>query len=369
LSWWFPQRAVEFIQRENLPGEIFNTYDEGGFVTWTLGPQRRDYIDGRDTLFGLLRVQRHRELLQSPPDSALWDEETRRYNINTILFSRSDGIEHAHLKDFCASDTWRPVYLDEVSAVFVRRTPQTEALIHRFPVDCATAPLPAETEFGNRSEEFAAWVNAAVVLQALGRNLDALDASEKALAIFPGSTSAHLARAGALTAMNRPQEAEKELLTAIALSPSEYTWSNLANLYRREGRPSDAIAAMKKAIDLQADPTATLIQLGYYALAAGHPDDALPAFEQAERRASSQEKRSTGSDSFAYKVAAGQAEAWNKIGDPKRAAQFQEQAVQVAPNSPQPWLNLAEMYESAGRSADADRAKARAASLTQTQSQ
>lgn len=368
LSWWFPQRAVEFIRRENLPGEIFNTYDEGGFVTWSLGPERRDYIDGRDTLFGLQRVQRHRELLQSPPDSALWDEETRRYNINTILFSRGDGIEHGHLREFCASTTWRPVYLDEVSAVFVRRTPQTEALIQRFPVNCATAPLPAETDFGSRAEEFAAWVNASVVLQTLGRNLDALDASEKALAIFPGSTSAHLARAGALTAMNRPQEAEKELLTAIALNPSEYTWSNLANLYRREGRPSDAIVAMKKAMGLQADPHATLLQLGYYALAAGHPDDALDAFNDAERSAPPAEKKSSGSDSFAYKVASGRAEAWSKIGDAKQAAQFQERAVQLAPNSPQPWLNLAEIYESAGRSADADRAKARAASLTQTQS-
>jgi tetratricopeptide (TPR) repeat protein len=368
LSWWFPQRAVEFIRRENLPGEIFNTYDEGGFVTWSLGPERRDYIDGRDTLFGLQRVQRHRELLQSPPDSALWDEETRRYNINTILFSRGDGIEHGHLREFCASTTWRPVYLDEVSAVFVRRTPQTEALIQRFPVNCATAPLPAETDFGSRAEEFAAWVNASVVLQTLGRNLDALDASEKALAIFPGSTSAHLARAGALTAMNRPQEAEKELLTAIALNPSEYTWSNLANLYRRDGRPSDAIVAMKKAMGLQADPHATLLQLGYYALAAGHPDDALDAFNDAERSAPPAEKKSSGSDSFAYKVASGRAEAWSKIGDAKQAAQFQERAVQLAPNSPQPWLNLAEIYESAGRSADADRAKARAASLTQTQS-
>ena len=369
LSWWFPQRAVAFIQRQNLPSEIFNTYDEGGFVTWSLGPQRRDYIDGRDTLFGLQRVQRHRELLQSPPDSALWEEEIRRYNINTVLLSRGDGIEHGHLRDFCASDTWRPVYLDEVSAVFVRRTPQTEALIQRFPVDCATAPLPADTEFSSRTEEFAAWLNAAVVLQTLGRNLDALEASEKALAIFPGGTSAHLARAGALTAMNRPQEAEKELQTAIALSPSEYTWSDLADLYRREARPSDAIAAMKKAVELQADPHATLVQLGYYALAAGHPDDALEAFDKAERSAPAGDKNSTGRDSFAYKLATGRAEAWNKIGDPKRAALFQEQAVQLAPNTPQPWLNLAEIYESAGRSADADRAKARAATLTQNQSQ
>ena len=369
LSWWFPQRAVQFIQRENLPGEIFNTYDEGGFVVWSLGPQRRDYIDGRDTLFGLQRVQRHRELLQSPPDSPLWDEETSRYNINTILLSRTDGIEHGHLRDFCTSTTWRPIYLDEVSAVFVRRTPQTEALIQRFPVDCATAPLPAETEFSSRSEEFAAWANAAVALQALGRNLDALEASEKALAIFPGSTSAHLARAAALTAMNRPDEAEQELRTLIALSPSEYSWSNLASLYRRESRPSEAIAAMKNAIALQADPHATSLQLGYYALAAGHPDDALEAFEEAEHSAPAGERKSTGRDSFAYRLASGRAAAWNKLGDAGRAAQFQEQAVQLAPNVPQPWLNLAQIYESQGRSGDADRAKARAASLTANPSQ
>jgi len=368
LSWWFPQRAAEFIERENLPGEIFNTYDEGGYVSWRLGPQRLDYIDGRDTLFGQPRVERHRLLLESPPDSSIWDEETGRYHINTILLSRGDGIEHGQLKDFCASSTWRPVYLDEVSAVFVRRTPQTEALIQRFPVNCATAPLPAETVFSSQADEFAAWVNAAGVLAALGRNLDALEASNKAIAIFPGSASAHLARAAALTGMNRGAEAEKELMTTIALSPSEYTWSDLAKLYQRQGRASDAIAAMKKAVELEADPQTTLVQLGYYALNSGHPDDALEAFDQAWRSASANERKSTGRASFAYGVATGKAAAWSKIGDAKQAALFQEQAVQLAPDARQSWLNLAEIYQSQGRSADADRAKARAASLTDDQS-
>jgi tetratricopeptide (TPR) repeat protein len=367
LSWWFPQRAAEFIQREKLPGEIFNTYDEGGYVSWSLGPERRDYIDGRDTLFGLERVNRHRQLLQSSPDSDLWKEESSRYNINTILLSRSDGIEHGPLKELCASSTWRPVYLDEVSAVFVRRTPQTEALIQRLAVNCATAFLPVQTEFNRRADEFAAWVNAAGVLQALGRNLDALDASEKALAMFPGSVSAHLARAGALTMMNRRADAEKELLTAVALNPSEHTWGDLASFYRMEDRASDSIAAMKKAADLQADPTSTFLQIGYYALNAGHPDDALGAFDEAMHSASAEEKQSTGRGSFAYNLASGRAQAWSKLGDPKQAAFFQEQAVQLAPNTPQPWLNLAEIYQSQGRSADADRAKARAASLTESQ--
>ena len=144
LGWWFPQRAAEFIEREKVPGEIFNTYDEGGYLTWKLGPERHDYIDGRAIPFGVVRMQRHGQLLASPPDSPLWQEEVASYNINTVILplARHDGISLVRLQDFCKSKVWKPVYLDEVSAVFVRRTAQTEDLLQRFPVDCATAPLP-----------------------------------------------------------------------------------------------------------------------------------------------------------------------------------------------------------------------------------
>jgi Flp pilus assembly protein TadD len=365
LSWWFPRRAAEFIEQQHLPGQVFNTYDEGGYLTWQLGPQRLDYIDGRDTLFGVKRVEQERQLLASPPDSPLWKEETSRYNINTILLSRGDGIDHGQLKKLCASNTWQPVYLDEVSAVFVRRMPQTETLILRFGVDCTTAPLPAETDFSSRAQEFAAWSNAAGVLAVLGRNPEALHAADKALAMFPGSVSTRLVRAAALGGLNRLPEAEKELLTAVALSPSAYTWSDLAQFYRHEGRGTEAIAALKKAVELQADPHQTLLELGYYALSAGHPEDALKALDRAERFASSDEKKTSGRGSFAYKLATGRAEAWKQMGDAKRAAAFQEEAVKLAPDAPQPWLNLAAIYELQGRSADADRAKARAASLAE----
>ena len=69
LGWWFPERAAEFIEREHLPGEIFNTYDEGGYVTWKLGPRYRDYIDGRAIPFGAPRMQRTTQLLKLSPDS------------------------------------------------------------------------------------------------------------------------------------------------------------------------------------------------------------------------------------------------------------------------------------------------------------
>ncbi|HZL69250.1 MAG TPA: hypothetical protein VFC29_18200, partial [Candidatus Limnocylindrales bacterium] len=138
LGWWFPERAAEFIEREDLPGEIFNTYDEGSYLTWKLGPKRRDYIDGRDTLFGMPRMQRAGQLLQISPDSETWQQEADRYNINTIILplARFDGVQLVQLKGFCDSREWRPVYLDEISAVFVRRKPETEDLIQRLQVDC-----------------------------------------------------------------------------------------------------------------------------------------------------------------------------------------------------------------------------------------
>ncbi len=135
----------------------------------------------------------------------------------------------------------------------------------------------------------------------LGRNNEALRQSEKALALFPGSVNAHLLRAEMLSALGRRPEAEQELLAAIALSPTEYTWSALAQLYTKEDRSSEAIAAIQKAADLQANPASSYIQLGNYALAAGHPDDALKGYAKALQSASRDEKNAAGASSIRYR--------------------------------------------------------------------
>jgi tetratricopeptide (TPR) repeat protein len=370
LSWWFPERAVEFIQREDLPGEIFNNYDAGGYLTWRLGPERRVYIDGRDTLFGASRLQQYRELLKSPPDSDFWEKETGRYNINTVLLSiaRYDGIQFVRLKDFCNSALWRPVYLDEISAVFVRRRSETEALIKRFSLDCTTAPLPATTSCDGCFEAFNQWANAASTLAALGRNPEALNAADKALSIIPNSAIVHLIRADVLYAMNRTPEAEKEYMSAVSLHPSEFTWSSLADYYRKQDRWPEAVEALKKAVQLQPRPEVTLVQLGYYYLHLKRPNNALEAFEEAVRTAPPELTGATGRGSFSYNVATGRAAAWNALGDTRRATAFQEEAVRLAPDAAQAWLNLAKLYQLQGRAADAESASARASAVAENQS-
>ena len=369
LSWWFPQRAVEFIQSENVPGEIFNGYNAGGYLSWALGPQRRDYIDGRDTLFGTERIERARHLLESSPDSAAWRQEAEQYHINTIILSlaRYDGLQFVQLEDFCNSRDWRPVYLDQVSGVFVRRKPETEDLIRRFNVDCATAPLPAGPPPRDSAGAFNRWANAAGVLSALGRDYEALAATDKAIAIFPGSAIVHLVRAHVLSELSRFPEAETEYLQAVSLHPDEFTWSALADFYRKRGRDADAIRTLKKAIQLQVRPELSLVQLGYYSLHLGQPKEALVAFDKAVQNAAPEVANASGRGSFRYNVATGRARAYEILGDVQQAISYQEEAIKLAPDAPQPWLNLAQLYHLDGRPADEERAKAQAAKLTENQ--
>ncbi|HKD84237.1 MAG TPA: hypothetical protein VKB58_05775 [Terriglobales bacterium] len=362
LSWWFPQSAADFIEREKLPGEIFNSYNEGGFLAWRLGPQRLDYIDGRDTLFGLERIRREARLLRSSPDSREWEEEAARYNIHTIVLSlaRYDGIQLIKLQELCDSKQWQPVYMDEVSAIFVNRTEQTEELRSRYPVNCATVVLPARPRDNKTADAFNSWSNAASVLAALGRNSEALSAIDKALDISPDSAFPHWLRGSLLSALGRIDEAEEEYLAAVSLEPGEVTWAALADYYHKHGKEAQAVDAMKRAVALSPRPFSALSTLGYLYLKIHRPDDALSAFNQAESRAPANMKAADGG-TFDFMVAQGRSAAWDELGDMARAIRYQEAATQIESSAPEPWRRLAKLYQRAGRASDATRAEENAA--------
>jgi len=367
LSWWFPERAAEFITSHNLPGEIFNSYDEGGYVAWRLGPERRNTIDGRAPVFGAQAIQRNSKLLQSSPDSPLWQQEASRFGINTILLplGRFDGIELTKLLEFCNSASWQPVYLDEVSAVFVRRdAPGAADLLQSKAVDCASALLPLHLPQKQDAAAFNAWANSAAILAQLGRTSEALAATDNALAIFPDSSFAHWLRGSLLAAMNRPEEAQAEYLDAVSLESSDVTWSALADFYRTHGRTGEAIDAMQRAAALSPRPFTLQSNLGYLYLRTNRPQDALRAFDAAQRSAPAN-VAAADNGAFDFMLAQGRSVAWNQLGDVSRAIAFQEKATQLQPDAPEPWRRLAKLYRNAGRNDDALRAELTAAAAEQ----
>ncbi|HKD86837.1 MAG TPA: tetratricopeptide repeat protein [Terriglobales bacterium] len=366
LCSWFPERAVEFIERQKLPGEILNTYAAGGFLAWRLGPEQRVYIDGRDTLYGSTQLSRHSQLMFSSPESQFWQDEASRYNINTFVLAlaRADGVPPTLLRGLCSSTMWRPVYLDERSAVFVRETPQTEELIQRFPVDCATAALPVSDARDSRAQQFNTWSNTAMTLAAIGRNSEAEAAYQKALAIFPGSAFVHRNYGDLLFAMGKMGESEEEYLAAIKLEPSADTWGALARSYLQRSRMLAAADAMEHEAQFSPRPYLTLDDLGYLYLSLNDPQQALKAFDRAARL-TPRALKAADNGFFEFKVAQGQSAAWDALGNLEKATAYQEQAANLQPSAPQPWRRLAQLYERGGRSEDADRARQHAAQLSQ----
>ena len=94
LSWWFPQRAAAFVEDEHISGKIFNSYNEGGYLVWRLGPEYLDYIDGRAIPFGPQLFELNAQLMTTPPDWREWQQEVDHFGINTILvpLGRYNGL-------------------------------------------------------------------------------------------------------------------------------------------------------------------------------------------------------------------------------------------------------------------------------------
>jgi Flp pilus assembly protein TadD len=365
ISWWFPSGATDFIRRERPPGRIFNSYNEGGFLVWDLGDEYSDYIDGRALPFGPELFRRQDELMKSPPDSQDWQQESARYDIKTLVVSlaRYDGLElFPVLRQFCASPTWRPVYMDEVSAVFLRSEPDTEELIHRFAIDCATAPLPFGPINQNRALAFNQWANAAAILFALGREQEALLATDHANQIFPSNANVHFIRARLFLNAGHLQQAENEFSSAVELEPTELTWSGLAQCYRAEGRLSLATDALRHAAGLSRTPHLIFLNIAYIDLAARQPHEALDALEESLKRepvtADLVSQRA-----FRFAVARAQASALAAAEDIAAAVASQRQAILLEPDDAEAWAQLAELYQLQRRPDEAKAARDKSVAL------
>ncbi len=371
LSWWFPERALEFLHRERLPANVFNSYDLGGYLTWRLPPGYLDYIDSRAIPFGPQLFFRAYDLSVEPPDSPAWQQEADTRGIDTIIVSlaRYDGITlFPQLPAFCRSNTWRPVYMDEVSAIFVRRAPQTASLVERLQIDCdkisfALPPLDlkAAKTLRERAELFNSWANAAGILYSLGRYSEALAYLDRAQAISRDNANVHLTRALVLEHTGHAAEAEEEFRASIRIEPRDESWLDLGLFYLTQKRYADAVEVFQRSAESSSRPHDMWMLLGQAYLQMRQPEQALVAFDKAVASSPFRDEGKSLGAGFNSLIATGRAKAWYQLGDVARAVSFQEDAVRLAPNEAKLWLGLADLYEAQGRTAQADQARRRAA--------
>jgi tetratricopeptide (TPR) repeat protein len=356
-SWWFPERAADFIMREQLPRQLLHEYNAGGFVAVKLGPQYPDYIDGRAIPFGTAMLLDLGQLLRQPPDSAAWSREADQRGVNVLLFSlaRFGGLGNVDVAGFCRSQNWRPVYLDEVSIVLLRNTPQSRPWIDRLQVDCATQKF-SPPQNASRMQLFNFYSNAASVLYVLSRDQESFADLQQAQQLYPYDPNVHLTRGQLFASEGRLPDAEAEFRSALNRKQTDTAWFSLGGVLASEGRLQESREAMKNAAKYSAHPENAFKAMGQLSVALKEPDEALRDFDRAESTSPYRGEAEALGTEFLALLDQGRAAAWREKNDLAKTIEFQQRAVQRTPNAQKRWVDLARLYEAAGRPAEAAQA-------------
>lgn len=251
LSSWYPERGTAFLLDHHLPGNVFNTYPLGGYLTLRIGPEYPVYIDGRAIPYDSAFLHRYGVLVSQPPDSAAWTIEAEKYSINAIIVSTSryGGLGTFPLPQFCHAANWKSVFLDDTAAIFVRVTPANSALLDQLAVNCQTVRFePPANANPTRMYDFLA--NEGAIFYFLGRDAESGTALEKAQQIFPDDPNLHLTFAQLLQADGQIPQAEIEYRKSIAIRPTSAAWFALGRLLELQNRTTEANDAFKRSRDL-----------------------------------------------------------------------------------------------------------------------
>jgi tetratricopeptide (TPR) repeat protein len=302
-------------------------------------------------------------------DSPQWTEEADQRGINfvVLLLDRYTGLGKAPLLDDCHSQNWRPVYLDETSAVFLRNSSRNADLIRRLAIDCATVPL-VEPKYiqGNsyraKGNAYNFLANAGSVFYVLGRDAEALQYLAGAEQIEPHDANLHLTLAQLFQADGQLQDAEREYKKSIAQRPTDFAWYLLGVLYGKQQRYPEAVEAITRSAEISYNPADRFRVVAQIQNVMQEPKEALSTFDRAEKIGShgNVEDRKI----FAAQLASGRAKSWEMLHDLNRAIQEQRKSVELLPNDAGRWATLANLYREQGDAAQAAQAQLRSESLS-----
>ena len=108
-----PVEAASWI-RENRPeGEMFNPYNWGGYLIWSLYPDHRVFVDGRTDLYGDVFLHEYLKVQYARPG---FEQILTDYDVNLVLTYPDDPLA----AQLACSGGWREGYRDDVAAVWVR---------------------------------------------------------------------------------------------------------------------------------------------------------------------------------------------------------------------------------------------------------
>ena len=108
-----PVGAVDWIVAQQPDGQMFNSYNWGGYLLWRLWPQYPVYADGRTDVYPNAFLQEYLQIVTGQLDApTLFDER----GIHTVLIEAESPL----VKQLVQSGRWTEAYRDERAVALTR---------------------------------------------------------------------------------------------------------------------------------------------------------------------------------------------------------------------------------------------------------
>jgi len=133
--------AIAFIKANDLRGPIYNNYNIGNYLEYTLYPRERVFVDGNPEQY----PQEFFKNIYYPMENSFdkFQEYSKKYNINVVVYEHKNQTRNINplLTGLTNSPEWRMVYLNELVVVYVKNIPRnSKALSHQITEDSIQIP-------------------------------------------------------------------------------------------------------------------------------------------------------------------------------------------------------------------------------------
>jgi len=111
-----PVAAADFIDAQNLRGNIFHPQIFGDYLIWRLWPEQRTFLDGRVHLFGMDVVRQYQRVF----DDSNWEAVLARWDIRYLWLSADpqDAKSRRLIQAARDSGRWKTLFEDNASILF-----------------------------------------------------------------------------------------------------------------------------------------------------------------------------------------------------------------------------------------------------------
>lgn len=259
----FSERAIDFIKQHPTDGNMYNSYVLGGYLIWSLYPERKVFVDGRAEVYD----KEFQEAFISGSSMNKWREAIDKYDIDyAVIAYHSKGLDPIG-KEISIDPQWVLIYWDGATRIYVRDIPRNQDIIDRYGHRVMVSPVDLKYEFLKDAVDRGLSERLEVEFKS---DIDSNSENTKArywLGILYYETG-------------RKEEAVKAWEESVRIWPDANTFSSIGNIFAEKGEYAKAIEYYKKAIETDKRFAEAYYNLGNAYSATGNKREAATAYKK-----------------------------------------------------------------------------------------